>query len=225
MRVGRGEMIKEPVRQTALYACPTRAYFGRASGDFGDSGPRPVPYAGRDQEQLVKPPGSDPLVYLTLGTIPGATATLATTLDALAALPIRVIATVGPAGDPAALGTQPAHITVSRNTPQTQVLPLCDVVVSHAGSSPFLGALAHGLPQLCLPQAADQFRNAQACVRAGAGAAIQPESVTSEAITDAVSMLIEDDTVRAHASRIRSEIDAMPAPEQVVALLQGLANS
>ena len=186
---------------------------------------RPVIYSGPEQEHLVIPPGSDPLVYLTLGTVPGATATLATTLNALATLPIRVIATVGPAGDPAALGTQPAHITVSRYAPQVQILPLCDVVVSHAGSGTFLGALAHGLPQLCLPQAADQFRNAELCVRSGAGVAIQPELATSEAITDAVSTLLDDNTVRTNARRVRSEIDAMPTPEQVVALLQGLANS
>ncbi|HSS23012.1 MAG TPA: nucleotide disphospho-sugar-binding domain-containing protein [Mycobacterium sp.] len=45
-----------------------------------------------------------------------------------------------------------------------------------------LGALAHGLPQLCLPQGADQFRNAQACAAAGAGIALIGADATTDRI-------------------------------------------
>lgn len=186
---------------------------------------RPVPYAGPEQDGLLGLDGSDPLIYLTLGTIPGATATLAAIVGALAGLSVRILVTVGPEADPAELGDQPGHITVTRYAPQTQVLPRCAVVVSHGGSGTFLGALAHGVPQLCLPQAADQFRNASACVRSGAGQALHPEDATSEAVSASVVALLDDDSFRANAHRIRSEIEPMPSPHEVVAVLQTLAKS
>ncbi|MDQ3675606.1 MAG: glycosyltransferase, partial [Actinomycetota bacterium] len=62
--------------------------------------------------------------------------------------------TVGPNGDPAAFGPQPPRVVLERYIPQTLLLPVCDVVASHAGSGTVLAALAHGIPQLCLPQAA-----------------------------------------------------------------------
>jgi hypothetical protein len=83
---------------------------------------RPTPYAGPYQDGLVVPGGSDPLIYLTLGTIPGTTATLSAVLRALSRMSVRIIATAGPEADPAALGEQPAHIAVTRYVPQTQIL-------------------------------------------------------------------------------------------------------
>lgn len=186
---------------------------------------RPTPYAGPYQDGLVVPGGSDPLIYLTLGTIPGTTATLSAVLRALSRMSVRIIATAGPEADPAALGEQPAHIAVTRYAPQTQILPLCDAVISHAGSGTFLGALAHGLPQLCLPQAADQFRNAHACVRAGAGLALHPDDATPSAIVQATWALLDQRPLRDHAARIRTEIEAMPTPEDVVPLLELLTTS
>ncbi len=181
---------------------------------------RPVLYAGPEPSSLPLPAGTAPLIYLTLGTIPGTTATLSGVLAALATLPVRIIATIGPEGDAAAIGEQPAHIAVAKYAPQTQVLPHSDAVVSHAGSGTFLGALAHGLPQLCLPQAADQFRNAHAGVESGAALKLHPEHATPEAIADAVSTLLADNTFRTNANRIRTEINTMPAPDKVTEILQ-----
>jgi UDP:flavonoid glycosyltransferase YjiC (YdhE family) len=102
------------------------------------------------------------------------------------------------------------------------VLPHCDLVVSHAGSGTFLGALGLGLPQLCLPQAADQFRNSDACVRAGAGIALHPDRATPAAIRDAVSALLVQQTYRTRAAALQAEIEAMPSPAEVIAVLRAL---
>ena len=98
-----------------------------------------------------------------------------------------VSATVGPAADSGVLGTQPAHVRVEQYVPQTALLPHCDVVVSHAGSGTVLGTVALGVPQLCLPQGADQFLNASAVAGAGAGISLAPDAATPEAIADAVA--------------------------------------
>ena len=110
-----------------------------------------------------------PLVYVTFGTLLSNDEALSTVVQALRDLPVRVIVTVGPAGDPASLGPQPSNVHLARYIPQEQLLPHCGAVVSHAGSGTFLATIAAGLPQLCLPQAADQFLNAAACERAAVG--------------------------------------------------------
>ena len=69
------------------------------------------------------------------------------------------------------------------------------------------GRSPRALPQLCLPQAADQFRNAEGGRRAGAACALMPAEITPEAVAGAVARLLEDDrrsTQRRAASRRRS---------------------
>lgn len=51
---------------------------------------------------------------------------------------------------------------------------------SHAGSGTLLATLARGLPQLCLPGAADQFESTETCVSAGADRALLPGSIPAD---------------------------------------------
>ena len=90
------------------------------------------------------------------------------------------------------------------------------MVVSHAGSGTFLGALAEGLPQLCLPQAADQFRNSEGGARAGVAVVLRPDESSPEAIASAVGTLLTDDALRRRARGVADEIAAMPSPGDVV---------
>ena len=178
-----------------------------------DTGPRPavVPdYLAEDER---------PLVYLTLGTVRNRSPVLHDAVVALAALPVRLLVTVGPDGDPAVLGDQPANVRVERWVHQPQVLEHCSVVVSHAGSGTFLGALAQGLPQLCLPQAADQFRNAEGGARSGAALVLRPDEAGPDAIAAAVARLLTEESFRSAAVLLAGEIAAMPSPAEVAGVL------
>jgi MGT family glycosyltransferase len=156
-----------------------------------------------------------PLVYLTLGNVPYLDSPLPGLVDALAELPVSLLVAVGRHLDPATLGRQPAHVRVERWVDQPAVLRRCAVVVSHGGSGTFLGALSHGVPQLCLPQAADQFRNAAGGTRAGAALALPPPDATPQAVRDAVTRLLGDGAVRRRAEQVAAEIAAMPSPDEV----------
>jgi UDP:flavonoid glycosyltransferase YjiC (YdhE family) len=134
-----------------------------------------------------------------------------------------VLVTVGPQGDPAALGEQPAHVRVEQFVPQTRVLPHCDVVVSHAGSGTALATLGLGLPQLCLPQGADQFQNAAAIAEAGAGLALMPGKAGVEVVRAAVARLLADRSFRDVSARVGASIAAMPPLDEVAAVLETLA--
>jgi UDP:flavonoid glycosyltransferase YjiC (YdhE family) len=158
---------------------------------------------------------SDPLVYITFGTVFSNDAVLSTVVEAARGLAVRVVVTVGPHGDPASLGPQPRHVHVARYIAQGQLLPHCAAVVSHAGSGTFLAALNAGLPQLCVPQAADQFLNAAACTQSGSGLALQPGNVSAEGVRGAIERLLSEASFRTAAERVSREIGAMPSPHDV----------
>ena len=163
-----------------------------------------------------------PLVYVTLGTVFSNDSALAAVVEGVRALDVRVVVTVGPHGDPAALGVQPSNVHVARYIPQEQLLPACAAVVSHGGSGTFLAALAAGLPQACVPQAADQFFNAAAAVRSGIGFAFLPDEVDVTAIRGAVQLLLTESAYSAAARRISTEIAAMPDARTVAGALAQL---
>jgi UDP:flavonoid glycosyltransferase YjiC (YdhE family) len=138
----------------------------------------------------------------------------------LGTLDVDVLVTVGPDGDPDALGPLPDSVRVERFVAQAALLGQLDLVVHHCGSGTMLGALAHGLPQLALPHGADQFANAEALVANGAGRRLLPEEITPEAVAEAASALLAEPAPRAAARRLAAEIAAMPSPAAVVAELE-----
>ncbi|TCC34932.1 glycosyltransferase [Kribbella sindirgiensis] len=162
-------------------------------------------------------------VHLTLGTVfhqrrPGL---LAAAIAALRDLDANVIATVGPGVDPASLGPQPPNVVVERYLPHALLLPRCRLVVSQGGAGIVLGALAHGLPQLVMPQGADQFDNGAAVQRAGVGLAINSTGKISIAITEAAERLLHEPRYADAARVVGDEIHAMPTPNDVIRSLTG----
>jgi UDP:flavonoid glycosyltransferase YjiC (YdhE family) len=193
---------------------PRRQLVRPVAGDGRVDGSSPLPLpAGRSDA---------PLVYVTMGTVFNDPEPLKVTLAAMAELDVRVLVTVGPKADPDTLGEQPSHVRVEQYVPQTCVLQRCDVVVSHAGSGTVLATLTLGLPQLCLPQGADQFLNAAAVASAGAGISLMPGEGDPDAVRDAVARLLADGSFRDAAGGISASIASMPSPDDVGAVLEKL---
>ena len=169
-------------------------------------------------------PRTRPRVYLTLGTVSfGAVEVLSRAISEIAPLNVDILVAVGPEGEPGALGELPDNVYVERFVAQSAVLPLVDLIVHHGGTGTVLGALERGLPQLLLPQGADQFLNAEILTAAGAVRALANDAQQDGAIGEAVQLLLGDCPERRAASRLRDEIAAMPAPADVVPALVELA--
>ena len=165
-----------------------------------------------------------PRVYLTLGTVSfGAVEVLSRAIAEIAALDVDVLVTVGPEGEPASLGELPDNVHVERFVAQSAVLPLMDLVVHHGGTGTVLSAVAVGLPQLLLPQGADQFFNAAILTAAGAARALPNDAQQPGVIGNAVHELLGDAPERHVAIRLRDEIAAMPSPAEVVPAMVNLA--
>lgn len=156
-------------------------------------------------------------VYATLGTIMNqAPEVFRAIVDGCSLLPINVLLTTGPGANPEALGPLPPSVRAAPFLPQAGVLPHCKAVVSHAGAGTMLGALCHGLPQLCLPQGTDQPSNTEALLPTGAALALWPGEVTAEAVADAVERLLREQSFREAAAGLRAEIERMPSADEVL---------
>jgi UDP:flavonoid glycosyltransferase YjiC (YdhE family) len=143
----------------------------------------------------------------------------------IAPLDVDILVAVGPEGEPAALGELPDNVHVEQFVTQSEVLPLVDLIVHHGGTGTVLGALEVGLPQLLLPQGADQFVNAEMLTAAGAVRALTNDAQQPGAIEEAVRALLGDCPERQAAARLRDEIAAMPEPADVVPALVELARA
>jgi UDP:flavonoid glycosyltransferase YjiC (YdhE family) len=175
----------------------------------------------RSTEPIEHDPAAEPLVYITFGTVFNHDLTLfATALEAARELDVCVLVTLGPGHNPDVLGLQSPHVTVAEFIPQARFLPACAAVASHAGSGTFLAALAAGVPQVLLPQAADQFLNAEAGERGGVAIAIGPGELSVARVRAALERVLGDAVFLAAAQRAQAEISAMPAPSAVVEELE-----
>ncbi|MDQ7904434.1 glycosyltransferase [Phytohabitans sp. ZYX-F-186] len=166
------------------------------------------------------------IAYLTLGTIfHSAPGVFEACLAGLRDLPLDVVVTVGRDGDPERLGPQPPSVLVERYVPQALLLPRCRLVVSHGGAGTMLGAYAHGIPQLILPQAADQFLNAEVAQAAGAAIALQPGTVTPAAVRAAALRLLGEPGFGTAARALRAQIEATPGVDDVLTALSRSAGA
>ncbi|WIY04698.1 glycosyltransferase [Amycolatopsis mongoliensis] len=175
---------------------------------------RPTPF---DPDVPLPPLPEDGFVYLTLGTVVfGATDVLRGAIRALSRLDVDVLVALGP-GDPSALGELPARVQVAGFVPQAEVLKHAGLVVHHGGTGTVLASLAAGLPQLILPQGADQFANAETLSALGAAKSLVGDAIRIPAIEAAARDLLTDPKPRDTARGIAAEIAKMPPPEQVLA--------
>ncbi len=195
---------------------PTARFIRHVSFDRDDRAPERLP-------AWAAACGAVPTVYATLGTAYNRTpGVFAAILAGLRDEPIRLIVTVNHDQDPAAFGPQPAHVHVARYLPQSLIIPRCAAVVTHGGSGTVRTALAHGVPLVVIPIAADQPENARRCVALGVGRSIAPDERTPEATRAATRAVLRDGRYRRNAALLGDEFRALPDLDDAIALLAQL---
>jgi UDP:flavonoid glycosyltransferase YjiC (YdhE family) len=187
------------------------------------------------------PGNDDPLVYVTLGSVaagahlPYYPAVYRDAIAELAPLEVRILLTIGSDRDPAELGALPANVHVEDWVAQDDVAPHAAAIVGHGGYGTTLGALRHGVPLVVLPLfSADQWANAAAVARAGAGLALDaerdtrmglalPAPATLAELGPAVRRVLGDASFRRAAQDIARASSATPTVEAAVGVLERLA--
>jgi UDP:flavonoid glycosyltransferase YjiC (YdhE family) len=156
-----------------------------------------------------------PRAYLTLGTVFGSTELLRAAALEIAASGCEVLVTTGPAMEPSTLGDLPATVHVEQEVPQAHVLPHVDLVVHHGGTGTVIGSLTSGLPQVVMPQGADQFWNADHLAGEGACRVVPPGAPPGSIAAAVTAVTRPQAPEREAARRLGGVIAAMPSPDLV----------
>lgn len=118
----------------------------------------------------------------------------------------HVVLQIGKHVDPAELGRVPDNIEVTSWAPQLAILRQADAFITHAGAGGSQEGLATATPMVAVPQAVDQFMNADTLQSLGVARRLPKEEVTAEQLREAVLALAGDPDVARKLEDIRAEM-------------------
>jgi MGT family glycosyltransferase len=155
---------------------------------------------------MAERPAGSALVYLSLGSLGSADVVLMRRLVAvLADTPHRYIVSKGP---------QHAEYELAPNMwgaeflPQTTIVPLVDLVITHGGNNTTTEAFHFGKPMIVLPLFWDQYDNAQRVDETGYGVRLPTYAFADDELRGAIDRLLDDAGLRGRMARIGAEIRA-----------------
>jgi UDP:flavonoid glycosyltransferase YjiC (YdhE family) len=167
---------------------------------------------------VLPPPGRLPRVLLTLGTYPhpGADVRLRAAASAASALGGEPIVVLGHADRGSTRSGWPPGVQVADWVNLAVEIGRCALIVHHAGAGSCWTALTAGVPAVCLPQAADQFRNADLVAAAGAGVAVMPDVTEVADLRAVFSSAWADTNLAAGAAQVCQGNATLPDTDALV---------
>ncbi|MET9853215.1 macrolide-inactivating glycosyltransferase [Streptomyces sp. NPDC006450] len=141
--------------------------------------------------------------------------------EAFADLPDwHVVLQIGKFTDEAELGEIPANVEVHRWVPQLDILRQADAFITHAGAGGSQEGLATSTPMVAVPQAVDQFGNADMLAALGVARHVPMAGADAATLREAVLALVADPEVAARADRIRREMATEGGTRQAADLIE-----
>nr|WP_046779477.1 macrolide-inactivating glycosyltransferase [Streptomyces yangpuensis] len=142
-------------------------------------------------------------------------------MDAFADLPDwHVVLQIGKFTDEADLGEIPANVEVHRWVPQLDILRQADAFITHAGAGGSQEGLATATPMVAVPQAVDQFGNADMLAALGVARHVPMADADPATLREAVLALVADPAVAARAEEIRAGMAAEGGTHQAADLIE-----
>lgn len=162
-----------------------------------------------------------PLVYLSLGSLGSGDVDLMRKLiSSLADAPYRVIVSMGP---------QHAELELAPNMigeeflPQTSVLPLVDLVVTHGGNNTVTESLHFGKPMVVLPLFWDQYDNAQRIDETGFGVRLDTYGHEPAQLRAGIDGLLADHALAARLGSVSARLRSLNGTERAADLIASVA--
>ncbi|MCA2188171.1 glycosyltransferase [Nonomuraea cavernae] len=148
--------------------------------------------------------GEGALVYFSLGSLGSSDVELMQrVIDVLATTPHRFIVSKGPLHEEIKLAD---NMWGAEFLPQTKIIPLCDLVITHGGNNTTTEALHFGKPMILLPLFWDQYDNAQRVHELGYGVRLSTYGFADEELTGALDRLLGDSALRDRLAAAGEEI-------------------
>ncbi|MGW7043616.1 macrolide family glycosyltransferase [Streptomyces avermitilis] len=117
----------------------------------------------------------------------------------------HVVLQIGKYTDPRELGAIPPNVEVRSWVPQRAILEQADAFVTHAGMGGCGEGLLAGIPMIAVPQAAEQFMNADRLVELGVARRIDTPEATAETLRAALNDLVTDAETARRSALLRAD--------------------
>jgi MGT family glycosyltransferase len=179
----------------------------------------------RDTESEWEVPGSlrdgdGSLIYLSLGSLGSADVELMRRLvDVLSKTRHRYVVSKGPRADELELAD---NMWGEARVPQTSIIPLVDLVITHGGNNTVTESLHFGKPMVVLPLFWDQYDNAQRMDELGFGVRLATYDFVDEELITAVEGILEDEVLRASLDALGERIRQQQGTRRAADLLEDL---
>ena len=144
-------------------------------------------------------------------------------VEALSALAVRAVVTVGQRLDSGEITSTP-NVAVVASAPHSLILGEAALVVSHCGHGTTIKALAAGVPMVCIPMGRDQNDTAARVVHHGAGIRLSPKASVPD-IRSAVTQVLGEERYRSGARRLAEAIADDDPTTELVDELESLAKA
>jgi MGT family glycosyltransferase len=163
------------------------------------------------------------LIYLSLGSLGSADVGLMERLvDVLSRTPHRYIVSKGPQHDQYALAD---NMWGDQQVPQTRVLPLVDLVITHGGNNTTTECFHFGKPMIVLPLFWDQYDNAQRVHETGFGERLATYTFEEEQLHGAIDRLLSDTGLRSRMASVGQQVRTRRGTEQAADLIEAAART
>lgn len=161
-----------------------------------------------DQGDWQRPAGAEKVVLVSLGSaFTKQPAFYRECVRAFADLPgWHVVLQVGRHVDRAELGEVPDTVEVRDWVPQLAILRQADLFVTHAGAGGSQEGLATATPMIAVPQAVDQFGNADMLQGLGVARKLATEEATADRLRQTALALVDDPEVARRLKEIQAEM-------------------
>jgi MGT family glycosyltransferase len=184
-----------------------------------DSSVRATDQAFELPGHLAGRPGA--LIYVSLGSLGSADVGLMRRLvEVLSRTPHRYIVSKGPCHDQYELAE---NMWGAQQVPQTNVIPICDLVITHAGNNTTTESFHYGKPMIALPLFWDQYDNAQRIDETGFGVRLATYDFEDDQLTGAIEHLLADTALRRRASDVGEQIRVRSGTHRAADLLEQVA--
>nr|WP_250401005.1 macrolide-inactivating glycosyltransferase [Streptomyces cellostaticus] len=120
----------------------------------------------------------------------------------------------------AELGDIPANVEVHHWVPQLAILRQADLFITHAGAGGSQEGLATATPMIAVPQAVDQFGNADVLQSLGVARHLPIEEATADRLREAALALTGDPGVARRLAEIRAEMAAEGGARRAADLIE-----
>lgn len=165
--------------------------------------------------------GDGPLIYFSLGSLGSADlALMRRVIACLAATPYRFIVSMGPLHQDIELAPNMAG---AEFLPQTAVIPLCQLVITHGGNNTITECLHYGKPMVVLPLFWDQHDNAQRMHELGLGIRLDTYRFTDTQMHSALDRLLTDAPLHRRLAAGAATIQAHDGLRQAARLIEQAA--